>query len=193
MNYLYLYIENDKVNDVRKYGMKLSEYANKIITVDAEKKGIVAYLTPKDSIAYDDENYTCLKIKTTNLHVFIYNKIFEGTDELKKYFLDINKYQFGSYETPTALICSTILPENIELYNKILDYPNLIENSKEYYYEKNILDMLESNLFTNYEIYQMLLILGQQKKVFDTNNITDKIKIFTNKVNNKTYTKKNNF
>ena len=73
MKYLYLYIENDKINDAIKYGMKLSEYANKIINT---KKGIIAYLTPQDSPLFQDKNFTCLKIKTSDLNIFIYNKIF---------------------------------------------------------------------------------------------------------------------
>ena len=38
MKYLYLFIENDKVNDAVKYGMKLSEYVNKRLDTNPEKK-----------------------------------------------------------------------------------------------------------------------------------------------------------
>lgn len=193
LKYLYLYIENEKVNDVIKYGMKLSEHANKILKINNEKKGIISYLTPKDSNLYNDTNFTCLKINTDNLHIYIYNKIFEDTDYLKKYFIENDKYEIGSFEEPIALICSTILPENITLYNKLLDSPNIIENSKDYYYEKAIYEMLNNEYFTNYELYQTLLILGQQKKIFDIKNITDKIKIYKSKNDNKKYTKKTNF
>lgn len=193
LRYLYIYIENDKVNDIVKYGMKLSEYANKILETTREKKGIVSYLTPKDSELYNDNNFTCLKINVDNLHIFIYNKIFEDTEYIKKHFIDYNKYELGSFEEPVALICSTILPENISIYDKLIDSPNIIENSKDYYYEKAIYEMLNNEYFTNYELYQMLLILGQQKKIFNITNITDKIKIYKSKGNNKQYTKKTNF
>lgn len=193
MKYLYVYIENEKVNNAIKYGMKLSEYSNKILDASNEKKGILAYLTPRDSEKYSNDNFTCLKINTSNLHIYVYNQIFENTDNLNTFICEYSKYIVGSYEEPIALICSTILPENIEIYNKILDIPNIIETSKDFYYQKAINEMLENEYFSNYELYQMLLILGKQKKLFDITDITDKVKIYTNKLNNKKYTKKNNF
>lgn len=193
MKYLYLYIENSKVNDVIKYGMKLSEFANKVINLNTDKKGIISYLSPKDSSYFLDKNYACLKIDTKNLNIFIYNKIFEDTQFLQKHFVNYDKYTLGSFEEPIALICSTILPENISIYNKIIDTPNLIENSKDFYYQKSVQEMLDSNYFTNYELYQMLLILGQQKKLFEVTNITEKLKIYKDKKTSKKYSKKSNF
>lgn len=193
MKYLYLYIENTKINDAIKYGMKLSEYANKVLSLNNDKKGIISYLSPQDSALYQDQNYTCLKINTQNLKIYIYDKIFEETEYIDKYHINIEKYKLGDFEDPVALICSTILPENISIYNKIIDSPNLIENSKDFYYQKSIQEMLDNNYFTSYELYQMLLILGQQKKIFQSSNITNKIKLYKDKRTNKTYSKKSNF
>lgn len=193
MRYLYIYIENDKVNDAIKYGMKLSEYSNKILETSTERKGIIAYLTPKDCEDYNNENFSCLKINCDNLNIFVYNQVFENTEYFENFIYEYKKYTPGLFEEPIALICSTILPENIEIYNKILDTPNIIETSKDFYYQKSINEMLESDYFTNYELYQMLLILGKQKNIFDVENITDKIKLYTNKYNKNKYSKKSNF
>ena len=44
MNNLYIYIKNAYVENVIKYGMKLSEFANKILNInDSTKHGIEAY------------------------------------------------------------------------------------------------------------------------------------------------------
>ena len=193
MKYLYLFIENEKINDAVKYGMKLSEYANKILKTSTEKKGIAAYLSPSDCPDFSDPNFTCLKILTDNLNIYIYNKIFDNTDSLDDFLCDATDYNIGDYEDPIAIICSTILPENISIYNKILDTPLIVENSKDFFYQKSIQEMLDNECFTSYELYQMLLILGQQKKIFEISNITDKIKIYKSKTTNIEYTKKNNF
>lgn len=193
MSYLYFYIENEKKNDAVKYGMKLSEHANKIIHLSNNKKGLICYLTPGDSPFFGDKNFTCLKINAKNLNVFVYNKIFEDTDKLEDYFVKFEDYILGSFEEPVALICSTILPENILIYNEIIDTPTIIENSKEFYYERAIQEMLSTEAFTSYELYQMLLILGKQKNIFEVSDVTEKIKIYKSNLNEKTYTKKSNF
>ena len=76
-------------------------------------------------------------------------------------------------------------------YNKILDKPLLVQNSKEFYYEKCINEILETDMFSKYELYQTLLILGDQKKVLDVNKF-DSIKIYTDPISDKKYTKKSN-
>ena len=69
MENLFIYVENEKAADCLKYGMKLSEYANKIIAFNnIEKRGILAYLTPKDSDLYDNNFFTCLRISTNGLN-----------------------------------------------------------------------------------------------------------------------------
>ena len=193
MSYLYIYVENEKVENALKYGMKLSEYANKIITLGTEKRGITAYLSPKDSSLFGNENYTCLKISTENLNIYIYNKVLENTNSISNFFTEFKKYITGSYEDPVAIICSTILPENIFLYNNILDTPILVENSKNLYYEKSVFEMVESGRFSYSEIYQMLLILGEQKKIFKVTSTDTQTKIYENKFNLKKYTRKSNF
>ena len=192
MENLYIYVENEKVENCLKYGMKLSEYANKIIAFNnIEKKGITAYLTPKDSNLYDDNLFTCLRISTKDLHAIIYNRIFENNEDLlNKSFCNYNEYNLADYEDPIAMIYSTILPENIFLYNKVLDLPLIVENSKEYFYDKCVSDFIENDRFTKFELYQTLLLLGEQKNIFKSTKIDDNLKIYTDTISNKLYTKR---
>lgn len=192
MNNLYIYIENKNLDNVLKYGIKLSEFSNKSLYIDnSYKVGITAYLAPKDSEYFFNENYTCIRINTKNINYYIYNKTLENTDLLSNFFINGNNYILGDYEEPLAIICSTILPENIFLYNKQKDIPLLVENSKDYYYEKSINDMLQSGNFNNYELYQILLILGNQKNIFKKQDLNNNFKIYKDIKSNKIYTKKN--
>ena len=52
--------------------------------------------------------------------------------------------------------------------------------------------MIESDKFSKYELYQMLLILGEQKKLYKTVK-EDNIKIYVDKTTGKKYTKKSSF
>lgn len=193
MKYLYIFIDNNKLDDVIKYGMKLSEFSNKLLTISkTQKYGITAFLSPKDSELYYDNNYSCIKVLTDKLKCLIYNKTCDNSYLLKDFICNINEYQLGLYEEPVAFITSTILPEDIQLYNKLQDVPLVIENSKQYFYEKSINDMLENDKFSKYELYQMLLILGEQKKIFKTTN-DNCIKIYEDKISGKKYTKRSNF
>lgn len=193
MKYLYVYVENNNIEKVVKYGMKLSEFANKILNIsDLQKSGIIAYLSPKDTSFYFNDNYSCVKVLVNNLNCLIYNQTCENTDILDNFICDVHDYEIGTFEDPIAFIQSTILPENIQLYNKLQDVPLIIEDSKQFYYEKAINEMLENNNFSKYELYQLLLILGEQKKIFKT-ELSNNIKVYTDRISGKKYTKKSSF
>lgn len=194
MNNLYVFVEKEKCEDCIKYGMKLSEFTNKLlVTGNSEKKGILAYLSPKDSDLFFNDNYSCLRVNSDILNVYIYNKIFENTDMMEEYITKQSKYVLGTYEEPMALISSTILPENISLYNKTLDVPLIIENSKEFYYKKSILELMENEAFSNYEIYQVLLLIAEQKGFLKAEKCSENLKVYIDKKRDKKYTRKGNF
>ncbi|MEG2311029.1 MAG: hypothetical protein RSB76_03475 [Clostridia bacterium] len=195
MKNLYVYVENDKIVNAVKYGMKLSIYANKVLSIsNTDKKGIIGYLSPKDSELYFDNDYTCLRVNVVDsLNIYIFNKVCENSTFFNDYILKLQDYQIGNFEEPIAIICSTILPENIFEYNKTIDLPLLVENSKEFYYDKTINELFENDKFTKFELYQMLLILGEQKKIFSIVQKTDKLKIYKDMKTGKTYTKKSSF
>ncbi|MDD3303365.1 MAG: hypothetical protein PHP54_00395 [Clostridia bacterium] len=193
MNCLYVYTKNTNIDNVTKYGMKLSEFADKFLFISGnEKAGITAFLSPKDSELYFDNDYTCLKILIDSINIYVYNKYCENSNYPDYFLTKYDNYHFGDYEEPMAFICSTILPENISVYNKIKDTPLIIQNSKDYFYEKSINDMLENDKFTKYELYQILLILGEQKRIFSVEQI-ENIKLYKDKINGKLYTKRSNF
>lgn len=194
MKNLYLFVPNENVDNYIKYGIKLSQNANKVVTYErAEKKGIISYLSPMDSEKYYDNNFTCLKINISKLNILIYNETALDLTNNRDFICNIKDYIYGKYEEPRALICSTILPENIFIYNKIIDTPLIIEKSKEFYYKHSVLDMLDNDLFTSFEVYQLLLILGQKKKLFKVKEVDEKLKLYIDKKSGKKYTKKSNF
>ncbi len=192
MHDLYIYVDKNKVADCLKYGIKLSEFENRVLKLNnIDKRGIQAFLSPKDSNLYGDNNFDCIRVIPKNLNAIVFNKICENTNLIDKYTCDIEKYNLGDFEAPEAIICTSILPENLCQYNKILDKPLLVQNSREFYYEKCINEIIEADMFSKYELYQTLLILGDQKKLFDVSKEKN-IKIYTDKISGKTYTKRSN-
>ena len=158
---------------------------------DVSKRGIQAFLSPKDSEMYLSDEYSCIRVVSKNLTAIVFNKICENTSLIDNFICNIEDYKIGNYELPEAIICSSILPENLQLYNKILDKPLLVQNSREFYYEKCINEIMETDMFSKYELYQTLLILGDQKKVFNVSK-ENNVKMYTDSISGKQYTKRSN-
>ena len=183
-------VDKNIASDCLKYGIKLSEQENRIIELNSStKRGIQAFLSPKDSPLYLNEEFECIRVLTKGLTAIVFNKICEGTELIDNFVVDIENYNIGDYEIPEAIICSSILPDNLFPYNKILDKPLLVQNSREFYYEKCINEILETDMFTKYELYQTLLILGDQKKVLNVEKYQS-VKVYTDPISNKRYTKR---
>lgn len=189
MRKLYIYVKKEKYEDYLKYGIKLSQFSDIIVNLDTGlKNGIKAYLTPKDSELYNDASYCCLKITPDNLKIFVLDTSLRDSSLKKKHICKLSEYEYGSYELPIAVIFSSILPEGISLYNKIIDSPLLIDNSKEYFYNKSVNTFLENGYFSNRELYKAMLLLGQQKGIFEKISDDNNAKIFLDKKSKKTYT-----
>ena len=192
MQDLYIYVDKNKVDDCLKYGIKLSEYENRVLKLsNVSRRGIQAFLSPKDSELYLDDSYGCIRVVSKNLTAIVFNKICENTSLIDDFMCNIEDYRIGNYELPEDIICSSILPENLQLYNKILDKPLLVQNSREFYYEKCINEIMETDMFSKYELYQTLLILGDQKKLFSVSK-ENNVKMYTDSISGKKYTKKSN-
>ncbi len=72
---VYVYIEKDLIDDCCKYGMKLSSFCNLTFKIKGvNKKGILAYLSPKDSENYNNPKYDILRVKIKNTKSYIFNK-----------------------------------------------------------------------------------------------------------------------
>lgn len=192
MQDLYIYVDKNIASDCLKYGIKLSDQENSVLSLkDSSKRGMRAFLSPKDSPLYKSEDFECIRVLTNGLTAIVFNKICENTELIDDFVTDIENYTVGDYECPEAIICSSIMPGNLFHYNKILDKPLLVQNSREFYYEKCINEILETDMFSKYELYQTLLILGDQKKVLNVEKHQN-IKIYTDPISNKKYTKKSN-
>lgn len=140
---LYLYVKKEEIKNLIKYGIKLSEFSNvSFIHSGITKKGILAYLSPKDSDKYFNDNYDILRIKTDNLNVFVHNSslVIQNENIVFNYdnMCNLKDYTLGDYINPELIICSTIFPDCIYKYNRIIDVPLLIDNSKEFYIQKEI-------------------------------------------------------
>ena len=145
MKYAYIYLKIDEYDNCIKYGLKLSEYINKtIILNNCEKKGFICYISPKDSYFYNNTNYACAKIDISNLNnVYIIDDTFENYKFYNEFMIEANKYILGTFENPKILICTSIIPEKIHRYNKLIDSPLPYDNSKDFYYLKKIYYILE--------------------------------------------------
>lgn len=191
---VFLYVKKTEYEKCLKYGIKLSEYADIVVDLDtSEKKGIVAYLAPLDFESQNYDDFICLKINSENLKIYVVNKKLQHTKLFKKSIVTLENYTIGTYEEPLAIICNTILPENINIYNKLIDIPNLIQNSRDFYYEKNVYELIDTNTFSMQELYKALLILGEKKNIFEKVLDENNSKVYINKNNKKIYTDINKF
>ena len=124
---VYVFVEKDKVDYCCKYGLKISMFFNTCEKIfGMKKKGIKAYLSPKDSINYNNNNFEILRVKLNGESAYVVNE--EGKEKCK-----IDKYTIGDFIKPEVIITSSVQPENIFKYNKILDVPLIVQNSKEFY------------------------------------------------------------
>lgn len=184
MKYAYFYIKKEQYADCVKYGLKLSEFANKLITINNyTKKGILCYLTPKDSKLYNSENYKCAKIDISDIqNVFVVDDSFEKYSFYNEYIQKASDYTFGTFENPKVVICTSVIPEHIHAYNYLIDSPLPYENSREYYYLKNIYNLIEENKVNlnnalNYLLHEMV----DENKAEYFSNKDESVQIFIDK------------
>jgi hypothetical protein len=147
---IYFYIDSSKLDKVKKFGLKLSDnYSHTIPIGGLAKRVFVGLLNPKDDLSkYNSKDYTCLKVNLYPEQCYILNEVSliitpkDGDYKL----IPLNDYIYGSLENPRVVFNSSILPEQIEVLNDIIDEPILFENSKDLFYRiriEKIIDELD--------------------------------------------------
>lgn len=181
MKYAYIYFKLKDYKNCIKYGLKLSEYINKtIIFNNCEKKGFICYISPKDSCLYDNPDYACAKINISDLNnVYVIDDTFENYKFYNEFIVEAKDYVLGSFENPKILICTSIIPENIDKYNKLIDSPLPYDNSKDFYYLNKIYYILEEkNIDLKKSLSYLLQSMVDSKSAECFSNQDKSIQIF---------------
>lgn len=190
MKYAYFYLKTEQYNDCLKYGLKLSDNINKTIKLgNLIKSGFVCYISPKDSDLYNNTNYKCAKIDISNLNnVYVIDDTFENYDFYNEFIIEAPKYNYGFFENPKIIICTSIIPERIYNYNKIIDSPLPYDKSNDFYYLNKIYYLLEEkklDLKNSLDYLLHSMVDNNQAECFS--NGSESIQIFVDK-NGQKYT-----
>ncbi len=75
IKYAYTFVEKEKIEECCKYGMKLSVFNNLNLYIKGlYKKGIEAFLSPKDSEKYNSKDFEILRIKLAGNKNYVINE-----------------------------------------------------------------------------------------------------------------------
>jgi hypothetical protein len=164
---IYFYVDSSKIDNILKFGVKLSDHFSNVIPINGlEKKVFVGLLNPKDDIKkYDSDTYTCLKVYLYPEQCHVINEVSLIIKQREYNIIPLKEYIYGTFENPRVIFNTSILPEQIEILNKTIDEPVLFENSRDLFYRIKIQSMLEENDLQ--EIYYALL------DYFDYKNYTN--------------------
>ena len=148
------------------------------------KKGIHAYFTPRDCNLYYNDEYSILRISIidNSLRIFTFNnnninlvsdnninnsynlkkeiiqidsRINNSNSNSNSNLINLHDYILGDFSYPELLISSSIMNENICIYNKILDVPLLFTTSNEFYNAKLEETFVQENL-NNVKLNELL-------------------------------------
>ena len=151
---IYYYAKNESLPIYLKYGIRLSKNFDKELNINGYiKQYLIGYLNPKDNMQkYNSNEFTCIKLEVLENHVTVIDSSF-GLENNSSY-SSIDKYIFGTFRLPLALVDTSIMSDKISLYNKVIDVPLLYDNSEEYFYELNVQKILNEQ--TSKDIYEKL-------------------------------------
>ncbi len=145
MSIIYYYVEKDKVSNILKYGIKLSENFSKEVSINGYlKQCFFGLLNPKDDeYKYESENFECLKLDIPISNCRVFDNSLQDNQLKHSPSIELEKYIFGKYKVPEVAITSSVLPENISVLNKEIDCPVLFDNSRDLFYQLRTQIMLE--------------------------------------------------
>lgn len=173
-------------DNVCECGLKVSEYGDRMVTVNGREMSFVsAYLNPND--AEKDDGRMIIRLIPDDAHCYIAEGSFyeehmlcikSGGDDfwLKKYqetIIPAAEYKFGMYRKPEYLIGRTLFSDQIEKFDRRKGEPILYNNSKELYIgsavryaEESCEDFYETAVSAVHAENGLKYIDGQMYKIF---------------------------
>ena len=152
---VYFYIPAGQTENAVECGIKLSEwYSREALIEGTVKKCITAMLNPRDDCEkYVSSAYKCLKLEVQPKYCYVADSLLyevgkahpEAMQLYQSSIIPIEKYVFGSYRLPEALITSTIIGDNVSVFGKGLDTPVLYSNSQDLYLSNLLEDLKEAH------------------------------------------------
>jgi hypothetical protein len=152
---VYFYIPADQAENAVECGIKLSEWYSREAQIEgAEKKCITALLNPRDDYdKYVSSEYKCLKLEVHPKYCHVADSLLYEVgkaypEAMRLYqcsIVPIEKYVFGSYRLPEALITGTIIGDYVSVSGKGLDTPVLYSNSQDLYFSNLLEDLKEEH------------------------------------------------
>lgn len=190
---VYFYIKKDELNDSLKYGIKLSKnYNGQTVINNINKKYIQGLLNPKDDLEkFNSTEFCCIRATISNDYLFVCDKNLLNSDYFSENIISIADYKFGYYRTPIILIVCSLLPEQLNTINKIIDVPVLYNSSQELYLE-NAIESLKLDINSCNEIILNSLLENLEKKGILYKVYLDNNTFLYKDSNGKIYTSKTN-
>lgn len=176
MSTIYYYVNNSKLTETLRYGIKLSlNFSHTIPIKGVDKKCMVGLLNPKDDIhKFESDEYSCLKLNLYSEQCYVINEVALVIPPKEYELIPLKEYTYGYFESPRVLFSTSILPEEISLLNKVIDEPLLFDNSKDLYYQIKISKMLDE--LEPSEVYFALCEYVDYKEIKALNDLQNSLK-----------------
>lgn len=144
---IYYYVDSSKIDKIRSFGLKLSENFTHTIPIgDLPKRVFVGLLNPRDDMfKYNSKEYTCIKVNLYPEQCYVLNEVSliitpkDGNYGL----IPLGDYLYGFYEKPRVVFNTSILPEQIEILDDVMDEPILFESSKDLFYQIRVSKLID--------------------------------------------------
>ena len=198
---VYFYMPAGRAENAVDCGIKLSEWYNREVVLDGEKKKcIAAFLNPRDDIQkYTSSAYRCLKLEVQTKYCFVadgllYKPGLAYPEIMEMYYrsiVPVGKYTFGTYRLPECLITETVTGEYVSGPGRGLDSPVLYDNSEELYFNNLLESFREAhNDFNDTLLYHFFRRLSDEGKVTGFEDKNSGLAVFRDDRRGRAYTLK---
>jgi hypothetical protein len=148
---VFYFTKIDSAEEVMDCGIKLNQYFEREITVNEFKKRfLLTYLHPADSTKFYDDTYKAVKIKAPDDASYIAEGALYDEENMSLYessLVPIREYRLGTYRKPECLIQCTLLPHQIEDFDRRRDEPILYDCSENLYLNRVLYKVREEFSF----------------------------------------------